>query len=1233
MQNTVKIILTGYITGVLDVKEGSDFPLNFSIGDIRDISKKNGTTSKTVTLVGNKNNNNLLNNIYDINVKSFGNITFDINRKLPCTVTVNDIVVIPNAYLKLLRVKKSQHTINIDDFVEYEVQIIDAISSLFTETNNKYLTDIDLSDFNHEFKVSAITNSFDNTYVDGYKYILPWISDSEYHINELRPGVYAKEYFDRIHSNAGYSYEWDSLTAKTIQFEKLIIPFTGDDKGNTPDDIRESEVIIKNQVGTGFLVMGIANDVDFLNYTNAEINNTNMANFEEVKDLQNLWGDTVANAYEFKSDYVLPNSLEWAMEVEWEFVIRNNETVPVWIANHSSNSLPLDWSPSIACDVNTTGSDKMDLHWDTNHNTTVIQNQNNIIRMNTQSKSSIPSGSYLISTGDTVLVSGNYAGTAQSFGLTGNSAKLRIRMKNLSKFYRFQLRKNSGGVSTLANATFRINITNIRVVIRQKSQTLLIGQMARLNNYIPKNIKQSDFLKGIYQMFNLYPQTDEIDDRKIIYKTRDEYYDDGKTVDWTELIDKNFSQDIEFIPEISSKSKKLTYKPDNDFANVGYSSKVNEIYGQVTVVFDNENVKGEDVSELIFSPTPVYLTPFNAVTPMIPSINPKCNIRILIDSGLKSCNQYSINDSGGTSTYLTSYPLVSHLNAEYNPTYDINFAPCDFYYYNIINYTQNNLYNNHWRRTFGQINSGKLLTANFNLNEIDINKLRLNDKIRINNSFWLINKVIDYNPTKNMTTQVELISVDEDVILMPLANNSFVDYVPVDPVKPKPTTYDPIIPASRIKAIDEIIQNYNNLRNINTSLILTNKSYLNLGKGSKIIDGFNGIVIGDNLTATESGIYLQDSYIASDGTIYNLSGETISNNFCESGIITSSISGCSPVIIYDAGMFAASFSSGSTSIGGAGTNVVSGTYSSVIGGYGNISSGAGSFIGGGYGNSATSVFSSIIGGILNTTSGLGRSSIIGGQYNRASGTDSLVGGGVSNSATTDSSSVIGGQLNLASGSRSSIVGGSNNIASTFDTHIGGGTYNVASGQCSAVIGGQSNLVSGLRSVVIGGQSITGSTDDTVYVPNLNIGTVGVGTSINNLGIDASGNVVVGDSGSGGTSSSGVTLFNSGTTSAGGFIYCQIEIGVWNMDANISKNVPLSALFSVNEVSSFRNIVVLIKDNSDTVNALLEGVNGNFTYSRAGGFNLIRTAAGYFDNTSWNSTAVNRGFISFFYQPD
>jgi hypothetical protein len=154
---------------------------------------------------------------------------------------------------------------------------------------------------------------------------------------------------------------------------------------------------------------------------------------------------------------------------------------------------------------------------------------------------------------------------------------------------------------------------------------------------------------------------------------------------------------------------------------------------------------------------------------------PKTNIRILYDStadvGLTSCSPFHVYDYGTVGMQsVTSYPYVGHFDNPLNPTWDLNFSVCSFYYYQPSSLTDNNLYNRYWRRTMGQINSGKMLTAMFNLKDTDIQAMRLNDKIRIDNSWWNINRVIDYNANANQLTQVELISIDSEINFMPFIN-------------------------------------------------------------------------------------------------------------------------------------------------------------------------------------------------------------------------------------------------------------------------------------------------------------------------------------------------------------------------------------------------------------------------------------------------------------------------------
>ena len=80
----------------------------------------------------------------------------------------------------------------------------------------------------------------------------------------------------------------------------------------------------------------------------------------------------------------------------------------------------------------------------------------------------------------------------------------------------------------------------------------------------------------------------------------------------------------------------------------------------------------------------------------------------------------------------------------------------------------------------------------------------------------------------------------------------------------------------------------------------------------------------------------------------------------------------------------------------------------------------------------------------------------------------------------------------------------------------GGTGTTANGIAS-FIHGRDSVANGNYSIVLG-RNITGNTADTTYVDTLNIKNVPAGTSVNNLGIDATGKVVVGSTGSGGTGS-------------------------------------------------------------------------------------------------------------------
>ena len=261
-------------------------------------------------------------------------------------------------------------------------------------------------------------------------------------------------------------------------------------------------------------------------------------------------------------------------------------------------------------------------------------------------------------------------------------------------------------------------------------------------------------------------------------------------------------------------------------------------------------MKGVDTKELIFSPSPIGQTTFGAYVPIVAGSSPKTNIRILYDGGMKSCSQYTIIDSGSTGMYgILEYPLFHHYDDALNPTLDINFALCDFMFYDFYTPTDNNLYNSYWRRTINQINTGKMLIAYFNLKEDDIQSLKLNDKIRIDNSWWSINKVIDYDANKKQLTTVELLSTDSEI-----------DFAPFKTKKPKQ-------PKGAFAAVyTEVNQTITD----NTNAVGIGADVIIKGRNNIVMPGIKGIIEGDGFVVGENGIYK-----GIDGV--NVNGENFAN--------------------------------------------------------------------------------------------------------------------------------------------------------------------------------------------------------------------------------------------------------------------------------------------------------------------------------------------------------------------
>jgi hypothetical protein len=741
-------------TGYLEVKEGTSFPLNFQVGDIRDISSRKGNFSKTITLVGSKNNNDLLNHYYDVNIIAG---TFNVNALTTCSVIQDGIPVMEDASLQLTAVKKVQITDGYEHHVEYEVLVKDNKADFFTAINNLELTDIDFSDLNHTYDAFNVVSRFNNSVVDGFKYFLPGSGDVFYSTQEFKPAIFAKTYFDRIFQDAGFAYSWPDLAID--RFDRLIIPYNGD-----TDNFDYADYTVKANAGpttyTGTFFAGHAQ------FPNPQT----IAGWTETEDPQSIY-NPVTGVYSTPFNISSNNSqqYDYSVQIQYELRLVNSSGVTLYSGTNGFAS-PVFFQPQLVLTQNGVVCFTTNLY--TNP---APLNASPTVTYAVQSPTSVANGTTTILSQTAVC---SMALTAQNLPQL-SQGRLAIKVPRILYGQPNQpalapaWRTGSAAGPACASGQIKIQavITSIDISITPSNNIVAIGGTIDVNDYVPKKIKQNEFIKGIFNMYNLYAEVDKSQPNLLNLIHRDDYYDAGKEVDWTLLLAKDREQSLSFLPELTSKKLILTYAPDKDSPNETYTTATNQIYGQAEVVFDNEYVKDVTTKPVLFGPTPIIRTPFGAYVPMIAGQAPKTNLRILYDGTSRSCSPYHIYDYGTTGmTGVTSYPYVGHFDDPLNPTFDINFSTCAFYYYQPSSLTDNNLYNRYWRRTMGQINNGKMLTAFFNLKESDIQPLELNDKIRIDNSWWNINRVIDYNANGNELTQVELISIDNEVDFMPFIN-------------------------------------------------------------------------------------------------------------------------------------------------------------------------------------------------------------------------------------------------------------------------------------------------------------------------------------------------------------------------------------------------------------------------------------------------------------------------------
>lgn len=832
-----QIQLEGY--GFIDIETDTSFPLNFNIQNLLDTSSTPSSYSKDIKIVGTKQTNKILGQAFDVNIS---NSSFNVNKKVKCDVIQEGVSVFKDAYFQLIGVDKTGKTLpNGEDEILYTGRVKSNLMSFFNDIKAKELRDLTIgkpSDF-HNLSYTEVESRMNNDATDRWKYLLHYIDSTIVKISDFKPAIFAKTYWDAIHEQNGWEYDFEEIT--DLRFDKLIIPST--EKYESSDELKKQESFIAIQTSKNIYPNSTTNGFTGANYPfipNKWSVNYTFASGEIDKNPQ--------NAFNVSNQRYTPNFVgNYTVAATFDY------TVQIDLAEESylqcagdAESLVVDFYFEYV--INGGGAPYGNGTW----------YPSNSIRFTFKKDEIVSAGVQNISTGNITLDSSFSLNHSEQ--ITGvrmfleinpgdaNGTPISLDSANNARFIKTPVGNTNPGIAFKP----RLLMSNIEFQIRPELD-YNYGTPIYLDHYIPAGIKQRDFVKSIIDMYKLVVDVDPTQENKLIYKTRDKYYDEGRKVDWTKKLAKDRKINIEWLQDKQPKDLILSYKDDKDAINEGYFNAAKETYGQYRYTFDNEYNFGEERQEIIFSPTPIVKNQYtNMYLPAIPAQpDTAYNIRLLYDNGRRTDGYYFLlQDNGKFSNVKTDYPVALHLNDPINPSFDINFDQCAYYFFNDWEpMTQNNLFNLYHRRYIYQLTKGRIMTAFFYLTPTDILNFKLNDRIFIKDAWWNVNKIIDYNANKEQLTKVELVTVDDGISIkikptVKPVRRPVLTGNALGPIKPHPT--DPIV-VGPIRGLNASITPSRNVLTIGSGGLI-------LGEGNVVNGGKNGpsnnIIIGDNNTSS-----------------------------------------------------------------------------------------------------------------------------------------------------------------------------------------------------------------------------------------------------------------------------------------------------------------------------------------------------------------------------------------------
>lgn len=748
--------------------------ITYAIDDIRNIDSKATTFSKTIVLPGTTNNNKLLGNIFELTNANFTiddapNVGYNFNaaKSAQARIEVNGLQVMKGV-MRLLEIIVDGGSI------EYEIALFGELGGFINALGSKKLTgndivsdDLDFSEYDHEYNITNITDSWNRTSL----YNIP----NAQFIASIHSVGLGNAYITNL--NVGDSFIISGSTSNDgtylvqsisyFQFNNIWNTIIATQELTFVDEITTNITIeIPNFAGKGYVypLIDYGNVSQTVNDILTAKHDYSIKAFRPAFFVREMMEKIIADAgYSFESQFFNTAFFN-------RLIIPNNEIG--FLKRNVSDYIIADCSGQT-------------------HSGSTAQTQIVSFTNTTINSFSYGSGIYTFTGSDpsqtkiTLSVSGIaqltqfctatiYIETSQ--GIIGNfqivagntPTPFNATISGSHTFNPSETLKITIVIAGNPRTGFNVSITDFAAtlsVVQDPATSIpyVYGDMISMTNLLPKNIFQKDLFIAILKMFNLYVVEDKYTEKHLIIEPYVDFYDTGNYLDWTEKVDRSQPIRIKPMSELSSRYYEFKYKSDSDYYNDKYRKTYFEGYGDR--LYDNlfEFTTEKQTNEVLFSATPLvgYEGEDKVVSTIFKMNNnveeaTEHNIRILQYNLIEDVASWKIYSISGESTNqvigvfgdYTSYPYAGHLDNPDLPSVDLNFGATKELYFSLLaGALSNNMFNAYYSPYMAEITDkdSRLVTARMKFNEIDIFNLDFKRLIFIDNVIYRLSKIIDYS--------------------------------------------------------------------------------------------------------------------------------------------------------------------------------------------------------------------------------------------------------------------------------------------------------------------------------------------------------------------------------------------------------------------------------------------------------------------------------------------------------